>query len=398
MLVNKIELKTVILRMDFLEVVGQNHLKKHLQQTVKNGRIPHTQLFIGKTGSGILPLAIAYAHEILCSGHKDGSEAQQKCAQKVKKLAHPDLHFVFPVNTNDTIKKNPVSDNFIETWREFVFTNPYASLFEWLQLLGIENKQGNISKFEAEAISKKLSLKAYEGGYKIMIVWMADKMNVECANKILKLVEEPPEKTVLLLLTEHEEKIISTILSRCQRLHFPLLSETNIASYLADYKGVEQKNSLQIARKSNGDVNHALQLINNSKTDILFEKWFITWVRAAFRAKGNKAIITNLLEWSDTIAKEGRETQKQFLAYCIETFRQALIKNYGVDDLVFFESSDPKFSIKKFAPFVHNNNILEITDALEKATYHIERNGNSKIIFTDLSMQLTRFIHKKEVV
>ncbi len=384
--------------MDFSHIIGQNHLKKHLQHTVKNGRIPHTQLFVGKTGSGILPMAIAYAKEILCSGYEPDSPAQQSCAQKIDKLAHPDLHFVFPVNTNDTIKKNPVSDNFMEAWRSFVFSNPYASLYEWLQRLGIENKQGNISKFEAEDIAKKLSLKAYEGGYKIMIIWMADKMNTECANKILKLVEEPPEKTVLLLLTENEEHIISTILSRCQRLHFPLLSEKDIANQLINNQGVTESKAQLIARKANGDFNKALHLITQNEDDLQFEKWFITWVRTAFRAKGNKAVVNSLLQWSEEIAKEGRETQKKFLGFCSELFRQALLQNYGVSDLVFFESSDNKFSIEKFAPFVHNNNILEITEALETASYHIERNGNSKIILTDLSMQLTRFIHRKEMV
>ena len=315
--------------MDFSEIIGQNHLKTHLQQTVKNGRIPHTQLFAGKTGSGILPMAIAYAKEILCSGYEVGSQTQHACAQKIDKLAHPDLHFVFPVNTTDSIKKNPVSNHFIESWREFVFANPYGSLFEWLQLIGIENKQGNISKFEAEDISKKLSLKAYEGGYKVMVIWMADKMNVECANKILKLVEEPPEKTVLLLLTENEEHILSTILSRCQRLHFPLLSETDIASGLIKKYTIPETKAKIISRKANGDFNNALRLINENESDVLFEKWFINWVRAAFRAKGNKAIITTLLDWSEHLAKEGRETQKKFLQYCLETFRQALLQNYG---------------------------------------------------------------------
>ncbi len=381
--------------MDFSEIIGQNHLKTHLQQTVQNGRIPHTQLFVGKTGSGILPMAIAYAKEILCSGYEVGSQAQHACAQKIDKLAHPDLHFVFPVNTTDSIKKNPVSNHFIESWREFVFTNPYGSLFEWLQLIGIENKQGNISKFEAEDISKKLSLKAYEGGYKAMIIWMADKMNVECANKILKLIEEPPEKTVLLLLTENEEHILSTILSRCQRLHFPLLSETDIASGLIKKYSIPETKAKIISRKANGDFNNALRLINENESDVLFEKWFINWVRAAFRAKGNKAVITTLLDWSEQLAKEGRETQKKFLQYCLETFRQALLQNYGAQKLVFFDNKDTNFDIKKFAPFVHNNNIVEITEALENATYHIERNGNAKIIFTDLSMQLTRLIHRK---
>ena len=390
--------KYVALRMDFSKVIGQKHLQSHLLTTIENGRIPHAQLFIGKAGTGVLPAAIAYANAILCSKYEKGSEAYTKCAQKVSNLAHPDLHFVYPVNTNDTIKKHPVSDNFSTEWREFLKENPYGSLFQWLQKLGIEKKQGIIKVDEAADMMKKLSLKAYEGGYKVMIVWMADKMNTQCANKILKLIEEPPEKTVLLLLCEDEQQIMGTIQSRCQKLNFPLLSEEDIATFLIEKKGLDQNTALKLAHRANGDVNKALQLTEEGGDDSDFERLFIQWVRTAFKAKGNKSSINDLLKWSDTVAGLGRETQKKFLIYCIEVFRQAMLKNYKADSLLFFEAEDPKFSLEKFAPFVHQNNIFEITQALEDATYHVERNGNAKIIFTDLSISLTRLIHKKELI
>ncbi len=384
--------------MDFSEIIGQKHIKSHLLQTIENGRIPHAQLFSGVNGSGLLPMAIAYASELLCKQYQKQSPEYLSCKRKVAKLSHPDLHFVYPVNTNDAIKSNAISDNYAEEWRNFVLTNPYASLFEWLQSLGIEKKQGNISKFEAENISKKLSLKAFEGGYKVMIIWMAENMNGECANKILKLVEEPTDKTVLLLLSENEQQIITTIRSRCQKLGFPVLSEADIADYLTDESGVDKKLALKTARRARGDFNRALQLLEETGEDEIFEKWFISWVRAAFRAKGNKAAINNLLDWSDELAGHGRETQKKFLTYCIEVFRQSLLKNYKADTLLFFEAKDETFSLSKFAPFVHQNNIFEINSALEDASYHIERNGNGKIIFTDLSIKLTRLIHKKELI
>ena len=390
--------KYVALRMDFSNVIGQKHLQSHLLTTIENGRIPHAQLFIGLNGSGVLPAAIAYANAILCSKYDKGSEAYKKCAHKVSNLAHPDLHFVFPVNTNDKIKKHPVSDNFSEEWREFLRENPYGSLFQWLQKLGIEKKQGIIKVDEAADMMKKLSLKAYEGGYKVMIIWMADKMNTQSANKILKLIEEPPEKTVLLLLTEDEEQLIGTIQSRCQKLHFPLLSEEDIATFLQRKKQLDENTSLKIAHRANGDINKALQIIDEDSDDKDFERLFIDWVRTAFKAKGNKASINDLLSWSDTVAGLGRETQKKFLTYCIEVFRQALLKNYKAESLLFFEANDSKFSLEKFAPFVHQNNIFDITEALEKAIYHVERNGNGKIIFTDLSISLTRLIHRKELV
>lgn len=384
--------------MDFTQVVGLDYIKNHLLTTLKNDRIAHAQLFVGQSGVGLLPVAIAYAKEILCSQYESGSDAHIRCSKNVERLSHPDLHFVYPVNTNETIKKNAVSDSFSTEWREFVSKHPYGSLFQWFQHLGIENKQGNISVKEAEEISKKLSLKAYEGGYKVMIVWMAEKMNTECANKILKLVEEPSDKTVLLLLTENEEQIINTIHSRCQTLHLPLLSEAAITKALIEKKGISENEAQKVSRQSHGDFNKALQIIENTNEDTIFESWFILWIRTAFKAKGNKKAIQELLQWSDLMAEKGRETQKNFLFYCVELFRQALLKNYKADSLLYFETQDPKFSIEKFAPFVHQNNIFEIVEALENANYHIERNGNAKIIFTDLSIQLTRLIHKKELV
>jgi DNA polymerase III subunit delta' len=384
--------------MDFSEIIGQEHIKSHLRTTLKNGRVAHAQLFVGMTGSGILALAIAYAKELLCNPFNIESEAYQRCARNVANFSHPDLHFIYPVNTNDEVKKNAVSSSFSEEWRNFIIENPYGSLFNWFQELGIENKQGNISVKEAEEISKKLALKSYEGGYKIIIIWMADKMNVECSNKILKLVEEPPDKSVLLLLTEKEEKIINTIHSRCQTLHIPLLSEKDIANALIQKHSVSENVAIKTSRQVRGDFNKALHIVENESEDAVFESWFVLWVRTAFRAKGNKKSIQELLNWSDMMAGKGRETQKNFLVYCMELFRQSLLKNYNVDSLLYFETNDSIFSIDKFAPYIHQNNIYGIITALEDATYHIERNGNPKVIFTDLSIQLTRLIHKKEMV
>lgn len=384
--------------MDFSEVIGQDHIKSHLATTVKTGRVAHAQLFIGQNGCGMLALALAYAKELLCSLYETNTDAYRQCEKKVADLNHPDLHFAYPVNTNDSVKSGAVSSSFAEAWRGFIQNNPYASLFQWFHTLGIENKQGNINVKEAEDISKKLSLKSYEGGYKVMIIWMADKMNTECANKILKLLEEPPKKTVFLLLTEHEGQILNTIESRCQKLHLPLLSESSIAQTLSERLHIESSQAIKVSRQAHGDFNKALQIIANHNEDTVFEEWFVLWVRTAFRAKGNKKAIQELLEWSELMAGKGRETQKNFFQFCLEIFRQALLKNYKADSLVYLETTDAKFSIEKFAPFVHQNNIFEIVQALEEASYHIERNGNAKIIFTDLSIQLTRLIHRKELL
>ena len=375
----------------FNQIIGQDHIKKHLQKSAENGRIPHAQLFIGKEGCGTLPMAIAYAQFLLCNFSEDTDACHIKC----NKLQHPDLHFAFPVTTNDSIKKHAVSNLFLEDWRDFIATQPYGSLFNWLQHIGVENKQGLIGVDESEAVVKKLKLKSYEGGFKVMIIWMAEKMNIAAANKLLKLIEEPPNKTVFLLITENEEQIINTIKSRCQALHFPTLSEQDIANSLVVNHKIANNEAAKIAHQAEGNYNKALHLLQNDSNDLIFEEWFIAWIRTAFRAKGNAAVVQELISWSDTIAKTGRETQKRFLDYCLQFFRQALLTNYKSDHLVFMETKSG-FNLSKFAPFVHSGNILDIEKELNDAMYHIERNGNAKIILLDLSMKLTRFLHKKE--
>ncbi|PCI08217.1 MAG: DNA polymerase III subunit delta' [Flavobacteriaceae bacterium] len=380
--------------MRFSEILGQEHIKNHLQQSAKNGRIPHAQLFIGKEGSGTLATAIAYAQFLLCN-ENENSEA---CNLKCDNLAHPDLHFSFPVTTNDKVKSptKPISNLFIEEWRQFLKEQPYGNLFNWLHFIGVENKQGNISVHEAKSIVKSLQLKSYEGGFKVMLIWMAEKMNIEAANKLLKLLEEPPEKTVFILIAENEEQIISTIRSRCQVLHFPVLGENDIVAGLIAKENITKNEAQKIAHQCDGNFNKALHLLNNNSSEIVFEEWFITWIRAAFKAKGNASVINELIGWSDAISKTGRETQKRFLNYCLQFFRQALLLNYKANDLVFLETKTPGFKLQKFAPFVHGSNIMEIDKELNDAIYHIERNGNAKIILLDLSIKLTRLLHAKE--
>ena len=381
-----------ICAMFFKDVIGQDYIKNHLKKTVENGRISHAQLFVGKEGSGTLPMAIAYAQYLL----SNTSANKEACDLKCEKLIHPDLHFAFPVTTNDAVKKHPVSDLFLEDWRVFVKEQPYGSLFNWLQFIGVENKQGLIGVDEAENIVKSLQLKAFEGGFKVMVIWMAEKMNISAANKLLKLIEEPPEKTVLLLCTEDEELILNTIKSRCQAVYFQAIPEEIIASELIRKEKVSEQVAFKIAHQADGNYNKALHLLHHDSSDILFEQWFISWVRTAFRAKGNAAVIQQLIAWSETIAKSGRETQKRFLKYCLQFFRQAMLLNYSAEKIVYLETDSKGFDIKKFAPFVHAGNVLEIHDELNAALYHIERNGNAKIILLDLSIKLTRLLHTKE--
>ncbi|EDP69530.1 tRNA uridine 5-carboxymethylaminomethyl modification enzyme GidA [Flavobacteriales bacterium ALC-1] len=380
----------------FSEVLGQKHIKNHLTASVDKGRIAHAQLFVGPEGSGTLPMALAYAQYILCNNtNGENTGGNDSCNLKFKNISHPDLHFAFPVTTSDKIKSKPVSNYYLEEWRQLVEQQPYGNLFDWYKLLGVDNKQGQIGVDEALEIVKSLSLKSYEGGYKVMLIWMAEKMNTPSANKLLKLIEEPPEKTIFILIAEDEEQIINTIRSRCQTLHFPPLAEDTIAKALVAKYHIEKSVASKIAHQANGNFNKACDLIYQDSEDIQFEKWFVLWVRSAFKARGNKAAIHDLISWSEEIAKTGRETQKKFLAFCLNYFRQALLLNYKANDLVYLETKSESFKLEKFAPFVHDSNILEISNELQDAIYHIERNGNSKIILTDLSIKLTRLLHKK---
>ncbi|MBW8198956.1 ATP-binding protein [Flagellimonas abyssi] len=379
----------------FKNVLGLEHIKNHLVTTAETGRVAHAQLFVGPEGSGVLCMALAYAQYLLCGntgGENDGENTV--CNTKCNSLTHPDLHFAFPVSNSDKVKSHAVSDHYLVEWRQFVKEQPYGNLFDWYRHIGIEKKQGQIGVDEAQDMVKKLSLKSYEGGYKILIVWMAEKMNTSAANKLLKLIEEPPDKTVLLLLAEEEEQIINTIRSRCQILNFPPLAEQAITDELL-LRGVSQTEALTIALEANGNFNKALDLLNKDSEDLVFERWFVQWVRSAFKAKGNKGAIQELILWSDEVSKTGREVQKKFLNYCLTMMRQALLLNYKANELVHAKVHMEGFDLKKFAPFVHENNILDIVKELEQAIFHVERNGNSKLIFTDLSIKLTRLLHAK---
>ena len=367
-------------------ILGYDTIKNYLKASVEAGRIPHAQLFVAGEGQGGLLMAIAYATLILSH---DNPKAKKQCAQ----LAHPDLHFAFPTATNNKVKKDPISSLFMDEWRTFVKEQPYGSLFDWFVFLDIDKKQANIGVNEAKEITNKLALKSFEGGYKIMIIWMAEKMNVEASNKLLKLLEEPADKTVFLLVVEDENALLDTIKSRCQILRFPPLSEKAIKEALIA-RGLADAEATKIALRAQGNFNKALQLMDNKESEeATFERWFIAWVRTAYRARGNKASIQGLLQWSDEINTVGREVQKQFLQYCAEVFRQAFLLNYTASGLVYMQFADPTFQLAKFAPFIHGNNIEAIHNLLEEAQLHVERNGSGKIIFTDLAIKLTRLLH-----
>lgn len=382
--------------MQFSEILGHEHIKSHLQKSAEQGRVPHAQLFVGPEGTGTLAMAIAYAQYLICNNTGAENVGENgTCNLKFGNFSHPDLHFVFPTVTTDGVKSHPKSADFMTEWRAFLTENVYGGLFDWYKELGVKNKQGEIRVDDAQEILKSLALKSMEGGYKVLIIWMADKLNLAASNKLLKFLEEPTDKTVFILISEKEEDIIQTIRSRCQVLHFNALPEKVIAESLQYNHGLEPQKAQKIAHLSQGNFNKSLRILHDVVEDFPFEQWFVDWVRAAFRAKGNAAAIQDLIVWSETIAGIGREAQKKFLTFCIDVFRQAMLLNYQAEPLVYFEPSVEKFKLENFAPFVNHSNIEDIFKELSDAIYHIERNGNAKLILTDLSIKLTRLIHKK---
>lgn len=369
------------------KIAGQTEIKQKLKESVAEGRISHAQLFVGKEGSGALAMAIAYAGEVL------SQEKGEIALAKVNSLQHPDLHFAYPVASTDSVKDKPTSLQFLREWREFFLENPYGNIFDWLQFLGIEKKQGNISVHEAQEIVKTLSLNSYEGGYKIMIIWLPELMNNAAANKLLKIIEEPPQKTLFLLVSEREDLLLPTITSRCQMVKLNRLSDAEIADYLKQTKDLSEIDALRLAVSANGNLREALSNLDVGNGE--FEAYFIQWVRNAFMAAKNPNVLKNLVEWANELSGWSREQQKQFLSYCSEVFRQALLQNYQAADLVFMRLDKDGFNWGKFSPYIHGANIEDILNEINESSYHIERNANSKIVLLDLSIKLTRHLHKK---
>ncbi len=372
--------------MDFKDLIGQEEIKRHLLQTIENNRVPHAQLFLGKTGYGTLPAAINYAKLILCSSSKtDQTSAKAKC----DKLIHPDLHFIFPVNTTTEVKKDPTSRHFMKQFREAFHENPYLDLNDWLKYIGIEKKQGIINVSQAHDILKDVYLKPYESDYKVIIVWMAEKLNPAASNKLLKAIEEPPEKTIFILVAEDQEQIISTILSRTQIVQFKRLNNNVLKAEIAKHYSLSEEELTTILNLSNGDYHEALRILNNDE-DVLFNRnLFVNWMRLAF-----KKDLVGINKWVEEVSALGREKQKAFLQFGLHIFREAMIFNYQIHEVLQLEGAEVKF-VENFSPYVHSGNLKAYMDLFSEGSYHIERNANSKILFLDLTITVMKLMKKK---
>ena len=366
----------------FKDVIGQEAAKQRLIQEVQEARIPHAQLFCGPNGAGKLPLALAYARYICCP-NRTQTDACGTCPSCVKwnKLVHPDVHFVFPIVKTAKPKKE-VCDDYIADWRRLLLGNTYFGLNHWLNEMDAENGQAIIYAKESDEITRKLSLKSSEGGYKITLVWLPEKMHEVCANKLLKLLEEPPEKTVFLLISEAPEMILSTILSRTQRFNIHGIEEGDMAKALQERFGVQPADSEAIAHLANGNFIKALETIHLNKENESFFELFISLMRLSYQRK-----IREMKQWSEQLAGMGREQQKNFLEYCQRMIRENFIYNLHRKEMNYMTPREQEFATR-FAPFVNERNVMGITDELSEAQIHIEQNVNARMVFFDFALKM----------
>jgi DNA polymerase III subunit delta' len=376
--------------MKFSDIPGHKETIVKLRRSVGEERVSHAQFFAGPEGCGSLALALAYAQYISCE-NRSGTDSCGVCKSCVKyeKSIHPDLHFVFPV-IKDKKNSEPVSDYYIAQWREFLKRSPFFTLNEWLGFIEVGNAQGLIFASEAAEIIKKLNLKAFESDFKIMIVWLPEKMHLSAANKLLKMIEEPPEKTLFLLVSEEPDKVIPTILSRCQMVNIPAFTKKEIAWYLSDQCHTSESSAADISEVANGNIARAIELCRNEETSLGNLDRFKALMRHAWRRD-----VASIVTWSDEMSAIGREGQKNFLAYALRLTRENLMLTLGQTgkQIVFLTGREADFS-KNFHPFINEQNIGELSEELNLASSHVEANGNAKIIFLDLAIKVTRLIQR----
>ena len=374
--------------MTFSEVIGQDECKERLLQMVSEDRLPHAIMFCGAQGVGKLALAIAFGCYLLS---KDKGNAGAAENPMLRKLEHPDLHFTYPTIKLPSMspEHKPVSDDFARDWHELIMQGPYFSMDQWLAAIGAENQQAIITAGESDELVRKLSLKSSQGGYKVSVIWLPERMNIECANKLLKLIEEPPQQTVFLMACEEPDKLLETIRSRVQRIDVKKLPTAVIAQALVERRGIDASQAQRLARLANGSWLKALQELQAGTENEQFLDLFILLMRQAYRrdVKGMKG-------WSETMAAFGREKQKRFLAYFLHMARESFMYNFSCADLCYMTQEEENFA-RNFARFINEANILAITDLVNRAIRDIGQNANAKIVFFHLALQMIVLLIQK---
>lgn len=372
--------------MQFKDVIGQEHIKQKLADSIKSGRVHHAQLFLGDSGYGSLALALAYAQYINCENRTD-EDSCGKCGncQKMYKLIHPDVHFSFPiVATKKKADDQDPNTDFYGQWRTYMQETAYPAYREWISKIGRENQQGNIPISEARSIIRKLSLKSYQGGYKVLIMWLPEFLGIE-GNVLLKVLEEPTPRTIFLLVAEDESKILNTILSRCQIIRIPRIGEQHLAAALQEVAKADEAKAKQAASLAEGSFRRALDIFHSGEDNYFGQ--FTEWMRCCFRRD-----YAALLNWSNDLASIGRENIKNFMIYALGVFRESLLLQEGADSLCSLRGEQFDWAKTKFAPNINHEGVLHIVGHINQAHYHIERNANAKIILFDLSLAVSKNI------
>jgi len=374
--------------MFFKDVIGQERIKERLIRSVKEQRISHALMLTGPEGTGKLALAVAFAQYVSCRnrGESDSCGECPSC-RKYQKLAHPDLHFVFPVFPTKEFKK-PVSDDFLPKWREMVHKTPYFNLSQWLGFIENENAQGLIYERESDSIMRKLNLKSFESEYKVMIIWLPEKMHQACSNKLLKLIEEPPNKTLFLLITEDEEAVISTIRSRTQLVKVPFIDNTSMQKALEANEAIPAEQIADIVRLSNGNYIKTQHYLDPDENTSYFFTKFQEMMRFAYMRQ-----VYELTQWADEMAGLGRDRQKAFFGFALRLIREYFVMNMKHPNLLYMSEEEKEWG-NKFAPFINERNIIPFAKEFELGIKHISMNANPRIIFLDTALRMVRLIKR----
>ncbi|MFN6076256.1 MAG: ATP-binding protein [Fluviicola sp.] len=370
--------------MQFQDVFGQKTLKAQLIHEINQEKVSHAQLFLGDLGHGGLPMALAFVQYLFCQDRQE-SDSCGVCdsCQKVKKLVHPDLHFSFPTIQADT----KTSNGALKEWREIIQEERYFDLHDWIKFIDKKERTPIIGTEESMEVVKKLSLKSYEGGFKVMLIWKAESMNATYANKILKILEEPPAKTLFILLSESSDALLQTILSRTQVVRIPSLELETVESFL-QAQGLSKSQAESISARSNGSIVAAKKLIGDQEEIDLNRELFIELMRVCFKKN-----VLEMLNWTEKVGVLTKEGQKNFVLYALHMVRQSVLKNYTNGVLSRTSTEEAQF-LDKFSRFITNNNLMDFCEIFNDAHYHLDRNANAKLLFTQLCFQVMRFIHK----
>ena len=372
--------------MKFSDVIGQEEARERLVGMVAEGRLPHALMLCGPEGSGKMALALAFATYLLCERHDGAGDACGECRQckMAGKWEHPDLHFTFPTIKLPSMGPDhkPVSDDFATQWRQMLAAGPYFTMNQWMEMMGGENQQAIITAGESDELSRKLSLKSSQGGYKVSVIWLPERMNQECANKLLKLIEEPPSMTVFIMVSEEPDKLLDTIRSRTQRIDIKRTDNESIKRALVELRGIGDDTAQRIARMANGNWIKATEALDADNENELFLDLFQQLMRLAYMRN-----VKELKRWSEALQPLGREKQKRFLSYFLRLVRENFMYNFQRPELTYMTKREEDFA-RNFARYVNEANVLQMSDLANRAIRDIGQNANAKIVFFDMAMRM----------